>query len=279
LTLSPAGTLSGTPAAAGAFAFTARVTDSASTAVTQAFTLTIASSVTISAVVNAAAAQAGPVAPGELVVIYGSGMGPAQLAGLSLNSAGLVDTQLAGTSVLIDGVAAPMIYASAGQLAAVVPYATSSARPQVVVKYKGQSSAPFALTLAASAPAIFTANATGKGQAAALNADGSYNDAAHPAPAGSTLTLFATGEGQTSPGGVDGKPVTTPLPKPLLTVTVQIGGVPAEVAYAGGAPGEVAGVMQLNVRVPAGLGAGSVPIVVQVGTATSRPDVTIAVSQ
>jgi uncharacterized protein (TIGR03437 family) len=237
----------------------------------------VASSVTINAVKNAASELAGPVAPGEMVVIYGSGLGPATLTGLTLDASGLVSTKLAGTAVLFDGIAAPLVYTSASVVAAVVPYRVTNAQPQVTVEYQGQQSAAFPTTLAASAPAFFTADASGKGPAAAVNGDGSYNGPGHGAKAGSMVVLFATGEGQTSPAGLDGKPAAAPLPKPVLPVSVTIGGKPAEVLYAGGAPGEVAGVMQVNVRVPAGLAAGQASVVIQVGTASSRGDVTLTV--
>jgi uncharacterized protein (TIGR03437 family) len=128
-------------------------------------------------------------------------------------------------------------------------------------------------------PGVFTADSSGSGQAAALNQDGSYNDAGHPAPAGSFVTLFVTGEGQTVPAGIDGKPASTPLPKPVLPVTVTIGGENATVPYAGGAPGEVAGLMQLNVQIPADAMPGSsIGIQVKIGDAPSQDAVTIAVS-
>jgi uncharacterized protein (TIGR03437 family) len=145
------------------------------------------------------------------------------------------------------------------------------------VQYQGQPSAAFPTTLAASAPAFFTADGSGKGPAAALNDDGSYNGPGRGAKAGSTVTLFATGEGQTSPGGVDGKLADLPLPAPVLQVSVTIGGQIAHVMYAGGAPGEVAGVMQVNVQVPDGLAAGDLPVVIQIGAARSRGDVTLTV--
>jgi uncharacterized protein (TIGR03437 family) len=264
ITLSPAGILAGTPASAGAFVFTARVTDSAAASASQAFTLTVSTTVSIDAVVNAAGALTGPIAPGELVVIYGKGLGSTQVS--------------SDTAVLFDGISAPIIYTSPAQLIAVVPYSVSNARPQAVVKYKGAPSVPFPLTLSDAAHAIFTADSSGKGQAAALNEDGSYNDASHPAPTGKMVILFATGEGQTNPAGIDGKLAVAPFPKPVLPVTVTVGGAPSDVVYAGAAPGEIAGVMQLNIRIPTDAAPGNLPVVVQVGTALSRPEVTIAVS-
>ncbi len=97
-----------------------------------------------------------------------------------------------------------------------------------------------------------------------------YNDAAHPAKVGDFLELFATGEGQTTPAGVDGKLATVPYPTPNLPVTVTVGGIPANVSYKGGAPTEVAGLMQINIQIPPGVQPGGyVPIVLTVGNTST----------
>ena len=112
-----------------------------------------------------------------------------------------------------------------------------------------------------------------------MNQDGSINGPDRPAKPGDVILLFATGEGQTDPAGIDGKTAVSPLPAPQLPVTVSIGGKSSRVLYAGGAPGEVAGLMQLNVQVPAGLVPGSaIPVAVRVGDSASQPNVTISVS-
>jgi uncharacterized protein (TIGR03437 family) len=120
---------------------------------------------------------------------------------------------------------------------------------------------------------------SGTGQGAILNQDGTINSAANPAAKGSVVTLFATGEGQTNPGGVDGKlaPGVLPLPAPLLNVSVDIGSATLLPLYAGAAPTLVAGVFQVNVLIPANAPSGNAPVVLRVGTATSRPGVTVAI--
>ena len=235
--------------------------------------------VVVGAVTNGASNLLGPVSPGEIVVLYGSGLGPAQLALYHTNSAGNVDTQLSGATVSFNGIPAPIIYTSATQVAAVTPYGVPSGSAQVTVTYLGQPAAPATINVTTSAPGLFTLDSTGKGQAAAVNQDGSINSASHPAPIGSYVSLFATGEGQTSPSGVDGKPGQVPLSHPLLPVTVTIGGQTVTPQYAGGAPGEVAGVMQVNVQILSGMQTGvAVPVVVQVGNVSSQAGVTIAIS-
>jgi uncharacterized protein (TIGR03437 family) len=221
---------------------------------------------------------AAAVAPGEIITLYGAGLGPAQPVLFQPNAAGVLDAQLAYTSVLFNGRAAPVVYASASQVTAIVPYGIGGSSAQVAAQYQGRMSAPWTVAMAPSAPSLFTWDPSGKGQAAALNQDGSINAASHPAEPGSVVMLFATGEGQTSPPGVDGKLASSTPPAPLLPVAVTIGGQPAPVVYAGGAPGEVAGVMQINARIPLGIAGNSAPVVVQVGAASSQPGVTIAVA-
>ena len=232
----------------------------------------------VSAVVNGASNIAGAISPGEIVVLYGSELGPAQITEAHVGDDGRFGTVLAGTSVSFNGIAAPVIYTSATQVSAVVPYGVPGGAAQITVTYQGQTTATFSASVAASAPGIFSSDGTGKGQAAAVNQDNSLNTAGTPAKIGDVVVLFATGEGQTNPGGVDGKPATVPIPQPNLPVAVVIGGQTVKPQYAGGAPGEVAGVMQINVQIPSGIQIGNaVPVVVQVGSVSSQPGVTIAV--
>ena len=213
----------------------------------------------LDAVVNAASFLPGPVAPGEMVTLFGAGLGPDEGASLQLNAAGMADTRLAGTRVLFGGVAAPVIYAQARQVSAVAPYGIGGqASVDVTVEYGGGTTNSVTVPVAPAAPGIF----------AVTNEDGTANSADHPAAIGSQVTIWATGEGATDPAGTDGKPAADPLPKPLLQVAVNVG----DVTYAGGAPGLVAGVMQVNVRVARGG-----PLTLRVGDYESQPGVTLSV--
>jgi uncharacterized protein (TIGR03437 family) len=234
-------------------------------------------SVVIGRVVDAAS-QSANVSPGKIVVIYGIGLGPAQLV-QNQPAAGQYGTQAGGTAVYFNGIAAPILYSSATQVGAIVPYAVTGTAAQVTVAYGGETSDAFSVQVAPSAPGLFTANETGAGQAAAVNADGSINSATSPAKIGSYISLYATGEGQTSPAGVDGQ-VNSAQTQPLLPVSASVGGVPAVIQYAGGAPGQVAGLMQVNVQIPSGVQPGGyVPVVLQVGDTSTTPGaVWIAVS-
>ena len=91
---------------------------------------------------------------------------------------------------------------------------------------------------------------SGGGQGAILNEDGTINSSLNPAAAGSIVVLYATGLGQTDPPGVDGSVYASALPLLRSPVTVEAGGVAGDILYAGPAPGMVAGVMQINVRLP-----------------------------
>ncbi|MBS1877821.1 MAG: putative Ig domain-containing protein [Acidobacteria bacterium] len=231
----------------------------------------------LAAIRNAASYAGGGVSPGEIVTIFGSGMGPGALVTSTVTSRGTVDTTAGGTIVTFDGVAAPVLYSRADQLSVIVPYSVDGkASTQVQIGYRGALSTAFTVPVAPSAPGLFTMTASGIGAAAALNQDGSYNTPTSGAAPGSIVVLYATGEGQTSPGGSDGLLAASVYPKPLLPVTVTIGGVTAEVLYAGAAPTYSAGLMQVNVRVPGSAPRGaSVPVVLTVGAASSQSGVTI----
>jgi uncharacterized protein (TIGR03437 family) len=126
-------------------------------------------------------------------------------------------------------------------------------------------------------PGIFTANASGKGQSAALNQDGSVNSASNAAARGSVITLFVTGEGATNPQSLDGRLAVAPYTAPAQPVGVTIGGSQATVQYAGGAPGEVAGMIQVNAVIPADIPAGTASVMVSVGGTPAATGVTIEV--
>jgi uncharacterized protein (TIGR03437 family) len=154
----------------------------------------------------------------------------------------------------------------------------------VTVTYQDQSFTAPGVSVVGSIPGIFTANASGNGQAAAVNQNGSINSPTSPANPGSIITIYVTGEGQTNPGGIDGKPATLPFPTSVLGVSATISGQTVYVPYAGGAPGLVAGLMQINVQIPANVlqnftGPLAIPVVVQIGQAFTQANVTITVSQ
>jgi uncharacterized protein (TIGR03437 family) len=180
--------------------------------------------------------------------------------------------------VYFNNIPGPVLYTSSNQVAAIVPFGVTGSKIQVVLQYNGQVTAPVTVDAAATAPALFTLNASGSGQAAAVNQGGAVNGASTPAQPGSFVSLYATGLGQTNPGGQDGVPTSSPLPLPMQNVTVTVGGKSATVQYAGGAPGIVAGVMQINIQVPDGLTPGAAEVIINAGGVPSPHGITIAVN-
>jgi uncharacterized protein (TIGR03437 family) len=240
---------------------------------------------TIMGVTNAASYATGAVSPGELVTIFGTAIGPATAASATTDPAtGKLVTTIGGVQVLFNGTAAPMIYASSSQVSAVVPYEMASvASPSVWIKYAGQASNAYQLTTTTTVPGLFTQNASGSGPGAILNQENSVNGPGNRAAKGSVVQVFMTGEGQTSPPSVTGAITAATLPPPqvtpapLLAVGVLINGQPASYVYAGEAPGLVAGMMQLNVQIPANAPSGELPILVSVGGNPSQKGVTVSV--
>ena len=233
-----------------------------------------------SGVSNTASYAPGQIAPGMITLFQGKGLGPANLQTFELNSGGFIEKALGSAKVLFDGVSAPIIYASDAALAAIVPYGVAGKSvSNVVVQYNGISSTPMSVPVTTSQPGIFTADASGKGAAAALNQDGTLNTATNPAKAGSVIVLYLTGDGVETPQPVDGKIVTTaPFPAAAAgSVTVSIGGKPAQMAYAGAAPYAVAGLMQVNAYIPADAPSGPATVMVTCNSIVSQAGVTIQV--
>jgi len=239
----------------------------------------------IKSVTNAASYATGAVSPGEMVTIFGTAIGPATAAGATTDPAtGKLATTIGGVQVLFNGVAAPLVYASGTQVSALVPYEVAPvASPSVWVKYMGLTSNVFQLTSVATAPGLFTQNASGSGPGSILNQDNSVNGPGNPAAKGSIVQVYLTGEGQTSPYGVTGTITAATLPPPqvtpapILAIGVTVNGASVLYVYAGEAPGLVAGMMQLNMQIPADAPSGDLPILVSIGGSTSQSNVTVSV--
>jgi uncharacterized protein (TIGR03437 family) len=193
--------------------------------------------------VHAASMRPGAVAPGEMVVIFGEGLGPeAGIAGAP-DASGLLANPAAGVEVRFDGLAAPIFYAQAAQINVQAPYTIAgSAATHVEVFYQGKSAGALDLAVVKANPALFPL---------AVNQDGSLNSESSPAPRGTVVTLFATGEGLTDGANLSGMAAQPPYPRPILPVSVTVAGIGAELVYAGAAPGLI-GELQVNARVPGG---------------------------
>jgi uncharacterized protein (TIGR03437 family) len=148
----------------------------------------------------------------------------------------------------------------------------------MVVEYERLQSAPVSLPVVAATPALFSFSGHGNGQAAILNQDGSVNSSINPAAAGSVIALYVTGLGQTDPASQDGTVASTIFPTPVAPISVLIGGLPAQVLYAGAAPEAVAGIFQINVQIPQNAAGGpNVTVLVQAGNAVSPGIATLAI--
>ncbi len=219
----------------------------------------------ITSVVNGASYLGGPVARGRSCRDFRIRSGPAESANTQLDAQGNVSIYLSGTQVFFDGVSAPLLYASANQLVAVVPFSVAG-ETEVLVLQDGEVSNAIKMPVVGAAPAIFSADGTGGDQGAILDEDGTPNQFHAPAARGSIVSMYVTGLGQTNPAGVDGQdPAASDTASPLLPTSVLINGQPAEVVRTGLAPGIVQGVMQVQVRIPEGAASGPNSIVLQAG--------------
>jgi uncharacterized protein (TIGR03437 family) len=232
----------------------------------------------ITAVSNAASGAAADFAPGSIISIFGSNLGPAAALGMQLSADGSAATSLGGYSVLFDGAPAPLLLVQSNQINTVIPMsAAGNSSVQLQVEQNGTKYGDLSLPLTQAAPALFTADGSGHGQGAILNQDMSLNSAANPAAAGSVIVLYATGGGLYQPRLNDGTIAGTDLSSLVLPSSVQVAGASADILYAGSAPGLIAGAIQINVRLPGQLPAGNVPIVLSIGNSSSQAGVTIAV--
>ncbi len=195
--------------------------------------------------------------PGALVSVMGNYLGPIQPIGGQVSAEGRVATALAGDQVTFNGIAAPLLYVSAGQINTAVPYALTLGADTIQVT-NAAGSGSFSSGLSAGGLALF-ANYI-------LNPDGTWNSATNPAPKGATLVLFGTGMGQTSPPGVDGlilQGPSYPIPVGQFVATVQTSTttIPATLQYLGPLPGFMSGAVQVNVQIPESLPTGSARLI------------------
>lgn len=245
-------------------------------AVKEAFQ-TVPPTIRAAGVANAASYQADAVAPGEILVIFGPTYGPAALTGVQLDSNGRVPTEWANTRVFFNGVPAPIVYSKVGQVSVIVPFSVATSRTvQIEYQYKGLRSAPITMDVVPTKPGLFTLDASGLGQGAILDSSYRLNSQANPARKGDVVLLFATGGGVMNPALSDGQVVSSlPLPVPVARTTARIGGVDCPVHFIGGAPGLVAGALQLNVQIADGVPSGQQPVEITIGEAKSQRSVTL----
>ncbi|MBI1356983.1 MAG: hypothetical protein GC160_21805 [Acidobacteria bacterium] len=229
----------------------------------------------ISAVVHGATFSPGAIAPGEIVTLFGQGLGPPDGVQAALNTQGRLPSAVTDTVVLFDELPAPIFFVQSNQINAQVPYEVAGrGSVRVAVTRNGVLTNLVTVPVDDAAPGLFQ---LGAGRAVALNADGTLNGPDNPARRGDVVLLYGTGEGTTDGANVDGQPAATaPLARPVLPASVRIGGADADLLFAGSAPGFV-GLLQVNARISLSSASGSaVPVTLRVGQ-TDSLSATIAV--
>jgi uncharacterized protein (TIGR03437 family) len=212
---------------------------------------------------NLGTGMTAPAVPGGIVRLVGYALGPATPVPLQVAS-GRLTTTLSGTSVQFDGIPAPLLMVSADSIHAVVPFEVAGKQQtQVTVQTAAGRTNAITFRVSDADPAFLSADGV---HVAALNEDGSVNSPSNPAVRGSIVALFTVGSGQTLPPESDGVVVGPPLPATLLSVSVAINASACDVQYAGAAPGLVAGVTQINIRIPSTVPPGDALIRLTVGS-------------
>jgi trimeric autotransporter adhesin len=261
-------------AAAGTASVT--VTGDGGTSNALAFTITaqVVPATTSAGIVNDASFLPA-IAPGTLIAIFGSNLATttAQFSTTPL------PTSLGNTSVSINGTNVPLLYVSPTQVNAQVPYETKVGTAQLIVQSNGLPSPAVNFQVAATGPGVFTTQQNN--HVLALNlADGSLNASQTPAQPGQYVTAYLTGQGLVDPAVTTGDVApASPFSLPNAPVQVKIGGVLANVQFAGLAPGFVDGLLQMNIQIP-DVPAGDLPFDVSVGgVAAATTTISIASKQ
>jgi uncharacterized protein (TIGR03437 family) len=217
--------------------------------------------------VNGANWRSGDFAPGSLITLFGENFstGTASAAGYPLPET------LAGVRVILNGAPAPLLYVSPTQINAVVAADVWLGRGGVIIQNGLGQNQQIPITIAETAPELFIWNT---GDVIAFNADGTMNDAANPAAAGSVITVYLTGVGPVDPPVPTGSPAgLQPLSVSTSDFSAEVGGAPAVVEWLGMAPG-YAGLGQANIRIPEGL-AGRMSIKLFINGQWSNSNVTV----
>ena len=221
-------------------------------------------------VVNAAtyAPFTAQISPGEVITLFGSGL----ISGSAASASAPFPNTLGGAQVLITpsgasaALNAPVYYASATQISAVVPYnlPNGTTAATVQVNNGGTLSNTVQVYVGTTSAGIFTLDNSGLGNAAVLHADYSVVSSSSPAKAGETVQVFLTGLGPVAPAVNAGSaaPSSGTLAQVVNMPAVFIDGNPATITFAGLAPG-LGGLYQVNVTIPSGVSSGQATLEIQ----------------
>jgi uncharacterized protein (TIGR03437 family) len=250
----------------------------------------------VQAVMNTASYDPNAIAPGEIVTLFGTDIGPTTPVSMTsaagsftigqvTTPANFVTTTNGGVTVTIDSVAAPVLYADQNQVTVQVPYTVNLGASKAVSVANGTTTATGTVVIASAAPGLFTLDQSGKGQAVCLIYNATtqqytLNSTTNAAKIGDTVVLYLTGEGDyaTSISPRSGLlfPTMNPMPQVSPLPTVTIGGAPATVNYAGPSPGSMIGVLQINAVIGGGATPSkTAPVVVSFGGVDTQSGVTI----
>jgi uncharacterized protein (TIGR03437 family) len=226
----------------------------------------------ITAVVNAGDLSAN-LAPGSLISLFGANLSPINIA----NNEIPLPTALGESCMTVNGMAAPVLFASPNQVNAQLPF-TISGNATLILVTPGGISDSINLRILSSAPGIFQANLGPIGTfPTVLRAENNQLvTLSNPVHRGDTLVIFLTGLGVTEPAVAAGQasPASPPA-EALITPSVELGGVSLPTDFAGLSPGSV-GLYQINVKVlfdvPLGV---SIPLVISAGDVTTTVNVRV----
>ena len=227
--------------------------------------------------------SAGSFAPGDLMLLRGTGLADEQATSTSP-----LKSQLAGASVILGGIPIPLLFADTGQVVGLVPPdALPNASPQLIVSRDAALGFPVPVIISTTHPAVLTADGSGKGQGVIYKANGATTalaDSASPVNPGDSVIVYCTGLGAMNANGTASN-----------TPVLNIGGIAAQISYAGvalpanypagGAPALLGGVVsaglgglyQITATVPAGIG-GQVPVTISSAGAVSQAGVTMTLA-
>ena len=214
-------------------------------------------------IVDAADFVGGGVAPGEIVSIFGTNLGPAEGVQPGFDQTGKLPTSVADVTVFFNDTPAPLFFLRWDQINAQAPFEIAgSASADVRVEIAGTAGNIGSVLVVDSHPGVFNA---------VLNQDLTVNSSTNPAAVGSFVSLFATGQGQLSPDLMTGQPgpSVAPLPAPQLPVSATVDGLPVQNLAVAMAPGLV-GLLQINIQLSPGLSSGQVEARVTIGTNTAQ---------
>lgn len=219
-------------------------------------------------VVNAASFTSA-VSPGALATVFGSNFTG---TGLQASAASLpLAPSLGGVSVQVNGVSAPVLYASTDQINFQIPWETKAGTATLTVTTNGLVSNTVNITVLAAAPGLFFSGS----HAIVQNSNFTLNSSSNPAKVGDIIIAYLTGAGAVSNQPADGAAAGSDS-ELTSTPTATIGGKPVtKIQFAGLAPTFV-GLWQFNLEVPSGVTQGDLPLVITVnGQASNAANVSV----